>query len=59
VSSLPASLALIHLFRRCTLIQESPRFWAFHVAGFERVDSEPSGADKVIHLAVEMAPAAD
>jgi hypothetical protein len=30
-----------------------------HIAGFERVDSEPGGPDQIIHLAVEMAAATD
>src|SRR5438874_4452296 len=40
-------------------MHERPGLRTFHVAGFERVDSEPRGTDQIVHLAVEMASAAD
>src|ERR1051325_8350538 len=42
-----------------TDIHEGPGLGAFHVAGFERVDPEAGVPDQIIHLAVEVAAAAD
>jgi hypothetical protein len=44
---------------RGTLIHEGPGLRTFHVTGFERVDSEPGGADQVVYFAVEMTAPAD
>src|ERR1041384_6143457 len=44
---------------RPALIHEGPGLRAFHVAGFDRVDSEPGGADQLVHLAIEMTSAGD